>query len=204
MICRYCGYESEKDFRFCPDCGKAPQTAETGTEQQNFNSQQTPYNYTAPGYGQAQYPYNTQQQGNYAPPQQTPYTQQGAYYQQVNPYGTPYYQQPKKKTNGLAIAGFVCSLAGINLIGLILSIFGYKQEKASDEVNETMKGLAIAGIIIGALRLVVTIAILIIYFGMAMQIISDPSFAESFEDGFAEGFGEAFNFLKITLMNIIG
>ena len=58
-----------------------------------------------------------------------------------------------QKTNSLAIAGFVCSIMGFfccgipALVGLILSIVGYSQIKSR---NEGGKGLAVAGIIIGA------------------------------------------------------
>jgi hypothetical protein len=54
----------------------------------------------------------------------------------------------QKETNGLAIAGFVCSFL-IPLIGLILSIIGLKKSK---ELNDG-KGLSTAGIIISSIGL---------------------------------------------------
>ena len=64
----------------------------------------------------------------------------------------------KGSTNGLAIGGFVSSLAGfiiagipLGTVGLVLSLIGYKQVK---ERNQSGKGLAFAGIIIGAIDIV--------------------------------------------------
>ncbi len=58
------------------------------------------------------------------------------------------------KTNGLAIAGLVLSiLFWTSLIGLILSIVGLQKSK-SEEYNGSGRGIAIAGIVIGAIFLV--------------------------------------------------
>lgn len=72
-----------------------------------------------------------------------------------------------QKTNSLAIAGFVCSVMGFfccgipALVGLILSIVGYSQIKSR---NEGGKGLAVAGIIIGAVLPVLMIVFYVLYF----------------------------------------
>lgn len=61
-----------------------------------------------------------------------------------------------KKSNGLAIAGFVVSLVsllllpGLGIVGLILSIIGLTKVK----VINSGKGLSIAGIIISAIAIV--------------------------------------------------
>jgi len=60
------------------------------------------------------------------------------------------YTQPK--TNGLAIAGFVCAFL-ISIVGLVLSIIALNQINNSNGMQKG-KGLAIAGIIIGALNIV--------------------------------------------------
>jgi hypothetical protein len=82
--------------------------------------------------------------------------------------GTPAAQQPvynaaapAKPSNGMAIGGFVCSLLGflgficcgsiLCIPGLILSIIGLNKSK---QLGGAGKGLAIAGIILGALGLV--------------------------------------------------
>ncbi len=79
-----------------------------------------------------------------------------------SPYNDPErsYQATSTKgsMNGLAIGGFVASLIGIivaaaiaGTVGLVLSLIGYKQVK---ERNQSGKGLALAGIIIGAVDIV--------------------------------------------------
>ena len=67
----------------------------------------------------------------------------------------------EKKTNGLAIAGFVMSIVSVflccgilNVPGLILSIVGLVKAK---DYNGDGKGLAIAGIIISAIVIVIGI-----------------------------------------------
>ena len=83
---------------------------------------------------------------------------------------------PAKKTNGLAIAGFVVSLVSllccgyISIVGLILSIVGLNKSK---ETNSG-KGLAIAGIIISAIALVfVIISLLFFSTGASWNIIQN-------------------------------
>lgn len=85
----------------------------------------------------------------------------------VNVYNTT---APAKKSNGMAIAGFVTSLVNmllccgsISLISLILSIVGAVKAK---DCNGDGKGLAIAGIIISAIMMVVGL-IYWLFFGMA-------------------------------------
>ena len=77
----------------------------------------------------------------------------------VNVYTAP--AQPAKKSNGLAIGGFVTTLVSsllccgaFNTIGLILCIIGLVKAKDYDGNG---KGLAIAGIIICAVMFVLTI-----------------------------------------------
>ena len=73
----------------------------------------------------------------------------------VPPVYMPVVQQPK--TNGLAVAGFVCSIVGwfccgiTSIIGVILSIVALSQIKNRQEGG---KGLAIAGIVIGGIVMV--------------------------------------------------
>jgi hypothetical protein len=106
-----------------------------------------------PPYGQQPQsppPYQPQGQGPYG---QQPYGQQ-PYGQQ--PYGQQPYSQPK--TNGLAIAGFVCAFL-LSLVGLILSIIALNQINKSNGMQKG-KGLAIAGIVIGALNIGLNILLL--------------------------------------------
>jgi Domain of unknown function (DUF4190) len=61
------------------------------------------------------------------------------------------------RTNGMAIAGFVCSIVLGPLFGLIFSIIGLNQIKKSPE-KYTGEGLAIAGIIISIVYLLLLLA----------------------------------------------
>ncbi|MBR3210725.1 MAG: zinc ribbon domain-containing protein [Bacilli bacterium] len=83
-----------------------------------------------------------------------------------------------KKSNGMAIAGFVVSLVStilccgsLNMISLILSIIGVAKAKDYDGAG---KGLAIAGIIISAIGIVVLLLLTI--FGYAAAIIENASY----------------------------
>lgn len=154
-----------------------------------------PYPQQPPAYGQNNSygtPYGYQQQPAYG--QQTPaYGQQPQYgqdnggygsYQQNLPQGMPPagagygygydggYPAPQRY-NGVAVAGFILSFF-IALAGLICSIIGLKQAK---ERGEKGRGLAIAGIIISALSIVLSLALVVAftsadYLGGAKQITS--------------------------------
>ena len=75
---------------------------------------------------------------------------------------------PAKQSNGMAIGGFVCSLIGfllccggiVSIVGLVLSIIGLNKSK---QLNGAGKGLAIAGIIIGAIGVICGIVVGILY-----------------------------------------
>lgn len=63
--------------------------------------------------------------------------------------------QSPQRTNGLAIAGFLTSLACCSPVGIILSAIGLSQ--INKDASQKGKGFAIAGIIIGIGFLVLTI-----------------------------------------------
>ncbi len=69
----------------------------------------------------------------------------------------------EQKTNIFAIVGFILSFF-IHLVGLILSIIGYKK---AQEYNNSGKSLALAGIIISVIGMVLTI----IYFIITASVI---------------------------------
>jgi hypothetical protein len=71
--------------------------------------------------------------------------------------------QVPQKTNGLAIAGFVTSLACCSPVGIILSAIGLNQ--INKDPNQKGKGLATAGLIIGIVFFVLTI----IYYGFMLN-----------------------------------
>jgi peptidyl-prolyl cis-trans isomerase B (cyclophilin B) len=65
-----------------------------------------------------------------------------------------------RKTNVLAIVSLVISILGFNVIAVILGIIALTQVKRSGEGG---RGLAIAGIIIGAISIVVYIILIIVF-----------------------------------------
>jgi hypothetical protein len=71
--------------------------------------------------------------------------------------------QVPQKTNGLAIAGFVTSLACCSPVGIILSAIGLNQ--INKDPNQKGKGLATAGLIIGIIFFVLTI----FYYGFILN-----------------------------------
>ncbi len=82
------------------------------------------------------------------------------------PYPPPYYA-PSRPTNGMAIASMVLGIVWIYWIGSVLAlVFGYIAKRQIAERNEAGGGMATAGIVlgwvgIGALVLVVVIAIIV-------------------------------------------
>lgn len=68
-------------------------------------------------------------------------------------------QQPQVKTNGLAIAGFVCSFF-IPILGLILSIVGKNQIKQSNG-TQGGDGLATAGIAISIVFMAIGLLVVV-------------------------------------------
>ena len=81
----------------------------------------------------------------------------------VNPSST-------SENNGYAIAGFVCSLAGLSIVGMILSIIGLNKCKKENANN---KGLAIAGIVIAAVKLVLVFFFIVFYIIIAIYATND-------------------------------
>lgn len=69
------------------------------------------------------------------------------------------------KTNTLAIVGFILAFV-INIAGVVVSIIALNQIK---QTGEKGRGLAIAGIIIGALSLIIGIISVIVVVSAAAQ-----------------------------------
>jgi peptidyl-prolyl cis-trans isomerase B (cyclophilin B) len=74
-----------------------------------------------------------------------------------------------QKTNVLAIVSLVISILGFNVIAIILGAIALNQIK---KTGENGRGLALAGIIIGAISLVLGIILIIVAVGIAA---SNPS-----------------------------
>jgi FtsH-binding integral membrane protein len=69
---------------------------------------------------------------------------------------------PPQKTNGLAIAGFVTSLACCAPVGIVLSAIGLSQ--INKDSSQKGKGLATAGLIIGIVSLVISFFYFVVLF----------------------------------------
>ncbi len=125
-----------------------------------------------------------------APPQYQPYPPQYQPYQQpYQPAGAPpypgyppQYVPGMNPTNSLAIASFVCSIAGIfvtglGLVGIILGHIALGQIKRSNGY-ERGHGFAVAGLIIGYVWL--GLAVLIIIGFLLLVVFVAPSSPSSF------------------------
>jgi hypothetical protein len=109
-----------------------------------------------PAYPPGAYPASASPPGSYPPGAYPP----GAYPPGAYPPGTPYTSRPK--TNGLAIAGFVLSILWLFGLGSLLAvIFGIVALVAISRANGAQRGRgwAIAGLVIGAVGLVLTVVL---------------------------------------------
>ncbi len=70
--------------------------------------------------------------------------------------------------HGLGIASLVVSLIGAGLIGLILGIIGLNKSKKAGQSN----GLALAGIIIGAINIVVVSIVVAVFATAAVTLVN--------------------------------
>lgn len=139
-FCKHCGAQIEDTTAFCPNCGtNVSDDAVSGI---------TP----EPQYSEYQ-PEQPAQPAQYQPYQE--YQNPGVY--------------PEAKLNGLAIAGFIVSIASFficgisSIVGLILSIVGMVQIKNSIKagVPQRGNGFAIAGLVCGIIGVVFIIIYLI-------------------------------------------
>lgn len=114
-----------------------------------------------PSYGQGQIPPNAPPPGQY-PTQNAPQM--------------PYPQQPQQPaaapTDGMAIAALVTGILGLGIVPLILGIVSLKRIKQTQAGG---RGLAIAGIVLGALELIFWIIMLIIFVIAAVAVSNSPT-----------------------------
>jgi Domain of unknown function (DUF4190) len=146
-FCAKCGAD-KRTLNVCPSCGSGPEAGGTSFAPPRAASQ----------------PPAPQQPAYQQPAYQQPAYQQPAYQQPV--YQQPGYQQSmqSQKTNGFAIASLVCSLLCISLLGIIFGHVGLSQINRNREGG---RGLAVAGLILGYIGLVATIAIYVLVFAAA-------------------------------------
>ena len=157
MHCSHCGALIPDSAKFCTACGEPVQA-----------DPETPIQEPVQEEPVAEEPVSEPTE-TYAPPVNASEGYKAASAQLPPSYSNPNYSSQAKTTytaqvppasNGLAIAGFVCSLiffpvfigALSAIAGLVLSIMGLSSAKKLPENNG--RGLAIAGIIISAIRIV--------------------------------------------------
>ncbi|MCK9796115.1 septum formation family protein [Isoptericola sp. 4D.3] len=114
-----------------------------------------------------------------APP--TPYTQDAPYSPQPPYAGQPGYgYAPPRRTDGMSVAALVTGVLGLALIPLGLGIAGVVR---TNDPARSGRGMAIAGIVLGALSTIAwTLVILLVAFAAS---------SDEFREGFAEGAEEA-------------
>jgi len=130
-----------------------------------------PPGYPQPGYPQAGYPQAGYPQGAYPPPGYPPQYQGGYGYD-------PYAPARPVGTNGKAIAALVASLSGLflcgvpSIVGLILGIIAMRETKRTGQEGH---GMALAGVIVGALAVVgwIVYAVIIV---LAIAVTSTPTY----------------------------
>lgn len=157
--------------------------------------------YAAPGYPQAGQPGQAgqageagQQQGGYPAypgypgqpgqpgyPGGNPPAGGGPY-----PYGAAPYPGPQAPTtDGVSIAALVTSLLGMNVVAVVLGILGLRRTRKNGTQG---RGLALAGLIIGAVELVAVIGIGI---AIVAAVVAHENDIDSMRDDCASGVMEA-------------
>lgn len=140
--------------------------------------------YPQPGYPQAGYPQPGYQQMGYPPPdypppgyQQVGYPQPPAGYPPQYPYGYDPYAPPRPAgTNGKAIGALVTSLVGLvfcgvpSIVGLILGVIAMRETKRTGQEG---RGMALAGVIVGALGTALMVLVIIFYAVGIAAVISN-------------------------------
>lgn len=145
MNCPKCNNVLQVKTKFCPFCG---------TEIDQFDE-------TEDTIESAETTNETEQNVNTESAEQsTAYTESRTFTQaqpNVQPAPQPQVVVVQNPTNGYAIAGFVCSFF-FSILGIIFSAIGLKRAK---ELNDTGKGLAIAGLVISIVSIAISLIITI-------------------------------------------
>lgn len=182
MFCPNCGNRIlDANASFCPNCGAQLNSFTQGNDQSSAqqDSQQN---------SQQDFQQNSQQDFQQDSQQNSQQDSRQSWYNQFN--YTPPQQDctpcaPSANFNGLSIAGFSLSCAAIisnillfglpGIVGLILSIVGLCQ---CNKRSEKGRGLAIAGIVIGA---VLTLLMILTYAGLILAF--DNAFDNAWNSG---------------------
>ena len=182
MFCPNCGnHILDANASFCPNCGAQLNSFTQGNDQSSAqqDSQQN---------SQQDFQQNSQQDFQQDSQQNSQQDSRQSWYNQFN--YTPPQQDctpcaPSANFNGLSIAGFSLSRAAIisnillfglpGIVGLFLSIVGLCQ---CNKRSEKGRGLAIAGIVIGA---VLTLLMILTYAGLILAF--DNAFDNAWNSG---------------------
>ncbi|MFD6179012.1 MULTISPECIES: DUF4190 domain-containing protein [unclassified Isoptericola] len=160
-----------------PDPYSAPDAGSSGPAPSG------PQPYTEPGatpsYSQAPYAQPGAQPGG-----QGPYDPSAP----ATPYGgqPPYGYAPPRKTDGVSIAALVTGILGLALVPLGLGIAGVVRTK---DPARSGRGLAIAGIVLGALSTIGWIVFIALIALVATNDDLQDAFKESYQQGIQEGAG---------------
>ena len=157
MHCIHCGALLPENAKFCTSCGKPVHVAPVVPEEPAAPVQPEEGNVFEPETPNAA-PGSVQLPASYSNP---------VYSSQATPTGTV---PEKSVTNGLAIAGFVCSLIVFPfaigtlcaIVGLVLSIMGLNNAKKLPDRKGY--GLSVAGIILCSIHLAVVLIIVVAAF----------------------------------------
>ncbi|MFD6136246.1 DUF4190 domain-containing protein [Isoptericola sp. NPDC056618] len=141
-----------------------------------------------PGHAPTEPPAPYAQPGSPAPG--SPYDQQGPYggrptpYAQPAPYGAPSpYGQPAPGTDGLSIAALITGILGISPVALGLGIAGMRRARRT---GQSGRGLAIAGVVLGALGILGWLLVV----GLVVLAATNDEFQEGFSQGFEESYAD--------------
>ena len=167
MHCVHCGALLPEGAKFCTSCGQ-PQPVPVNAEQPTEETAQTIE--------------DTTDEAGYVPPENASTGYKAAAAQLPPSYSNPNYSSQSRAaytasepSNGLAIAGFICSLifipVGLGALsavaGLILSIMGINRAKTLPENKG--RGLAVAGTIISAIRIAILLILLFALLALAVR-----------------------------------
>ena len=186
MFCPNCGNRIlDANASFCPNCGAQLNSFTQGNDQ---SSAQQDSQKDSQQNSQQDFQQDSQQNSQQDFQQNSQQDSQQSWYNQFN--YTPPQQDctpcaPSANYNGLSIAGFSLSCAAIisnillfglpGIVGLILSIVGLCQ---CNKRSEKGRGLAIAGIVIGA---VLTLLMILTYAGLILAF--DNAFDNAWNSG---------------------
>lgn len=158
--CQTCGADMAEEARFCADCGTAVATDADATAPPPAPDDRTQ---AIPS------PAPTVVSAQGVPVQVAPGTTTVVVQQQASP-GSP----------GVGVAGFILVIVGlfvplVGLVGLVLSIVGYRQAKREG----LSTGLSLAGMIIGAIATFLTIISIIILLWVLFSSVDASSTSSS-------------------------